>query len=189
LRDFLPGKRIERVAGRAKLRSRAHSVGDVKAFHGNFLVCLKALAYIVNLGADGLKEASENAVLNANYLLRLLAPEFPAPFGTRCMHEFVLSVEALKKETGVSAADISKALIDAGMHPPTMYFPLTVHEALMFEPTETESKETLEHAAAVLKSVREKAFSEPDTLHNAPLRAQIRRADELTAARNPVLKV
>jgi len=188
LAEFLPGDRVILTDGHYSFEKRADSIGKVKNFYGNFLVCLKAYAYILTMGGDGLREVSENAVLNANYLLHLLAPEFTSPFGRLCMHEFVLSLEELKKQTSVSAADVAKKLIDNGIHPPTMYFPLIVPEALMVEPTETESKETLERAAAVLKEICALAFSNPAALHDAPVEAPIRRADELTAARNPILK-
>ena len=160
----------------------------MKAYYGNFLVVLRALTYITMLGGDGLKEASENAVLNANYLRALLKKELPAANEGFCMHEFVVSLEALKKETGVSAMDVAKSLIDAGMHPPTMYFPLIVHEALMFEPTETEGKETLDAAAEVLLAILARAKIEPEVLHNAPANTPIGRPDEVAAARNPTLR-
>ncbi len=116
----------------------------MKAFHGNFLVVVRALTYMLTLGAEGIRSACEGAaVLNANYMMAGLQDLYPVAYGEHCMHEFVLSLENLKKETGVSALDVAKSLIDNGIHPPTMYFPLIVHEALMFEPTETESRETL----------------------------------------------
>lgn len=113
---------------------------QVKGFYGNFLVVLKALTYMMTLGAEGIREACEGAVLNANYMMAGLRDLYPVAYGQRCMHEFVLSLEQLKKETGISALDVAKSLIDYGIHPPTMYFPLIVHEALMFEPTETNLK-------------------------------------------------
>jgi len=188
LSEYLPGRRVKFKSGKYSLEKRKKSVGAVKNFYGNFLVCLKAYAYILRLGGEGLREASGNAVLNANYLLKLLSPEYASPFGNKCMHEFVLSLAELKKNTGVSAADVSKSLIDYGVHPPTMYFPLTVSEALMVEPTETESPETLERFAAVMKEIFARAQIEPSALFDAPVSAPIRRADELAAARNPVLK-
>ncbi len=164
------------------------SVGRMKSFYGNFLVVLRALTYITMLGGDGLKQASENAVLNANYLRALLKDELPAANEGFCMHEFVVSLEGVKKETGVSAMDVAKSLIDAGMHPPTMYFPLIVHEALMFEPTETEGKETLDMAAEAIKTILARAKTEPDALRAAPVTAPIGRPDEVGAARNPILR-
>ena len=142
LAPFLPGSALCRNGGE-------HSIGQVRAFHANFLVVVKALAYLLRLGNTGVAEAAHTAVLNANYLKRKLEEAgYTAAFPGLCMHEFVLTLEELKKETGVSALDVAKSMLDAGIHPPTMYFPLIVHEALMFEPTETESPETLDEAAA-----------------------------------------
>ncbi len=165
-----------------------NSVGRMKSFYGNFLVVLRALTYITMLGGDGLKQASENAVLNANYLRALLEKELPVANEGFCMHEFVVSLETLKKETGVSAMDVAKTFIDYGMHPPTMYFPLIVHEALMFEPTETEGKETLDAAADAVKTILARAKTEPETLHASPVTTPIGRPDEVGAARNPILR-
>ncbi|WMJ88758.1 aminomethyl-transferring glycine dehydrogenase subunit GcvPB [Anaerocolumna sp. MB42-C2] len=164
------------------------SIGRVKEFYGNFLVVVKALTYILTLGRGGLKEASENAVLNANYMMNQLKDTFHMPFAGPCMHEFVMSLEELKKETKVSALDVAKTLLDYGIHPPTMYFPLIVHEALMLEPTETESKETLDQVIAVFKKVREDALMKPESLTDSPKKTPIGRPDEVTAARNPVLR-
>ena len=160
----------------------------MKAFYGNFLVVIRALCYIETLGGEGLKAASENAVLNANYLRVLLKDSCPVATEGFCMHEFVLSLEQLKKETGVSAMDAAKTMIDFGMHPPTMYFPLIVHEALMFEPTETEGKETLDEAARAVKEILALAKTDPERLHGAPHTTPIGRPDEVGAARNPVLR-
>jgi glycine dehydrogenase subunit 2 len=157
-------------------------------FHGNFLVVVRALAYLRTLGARGVPEAAAGAVLNANYLMRRLRDVFPPAFDRPCMHEFVCSLEALKRETGVSAMDVAKAMIDAGMHPPTMYFPLIVPEALMFEPTETETKETLDAAADILRGIRARAVAEPQALHDAPRATPVGRPDEVAAARKPRLR-
>jgi glycine dehydrogenase subunit 2 len=164
------------------------SIGRVKAFYGNFLVVVRALTYILTLGAEGLRTSSENAVLNANYMLQLLKDTFDIPFPGPCMHEFVISLEELKKEKGVSALDFAKTLLDYGMHPPTMYFPLIVHEALMVEPTETETKETLEEAVTVYKKIYERALEDPNSLHLCPVNTPVGRPDEVKAARNPVLR-
>jgi glycine dehydrogenase subunit 2 len=137
LAPYLPNPSVVKTDNGYEFSFSEDSVGKVTAFYGNFGVYVKALAYIVTLGAEGLKEASETAVLNANYLKARLEDIYPTEKGRHCMHEFVVSLEDLKKETGVSAMDIAKAMIDGGIHPPTMYFPLIVHEALMFEPTET----------------------------------------------------
>ncbi|MEG2202661.1 MAG: aminomethyl-transferring glycine dehydrogenase subunit GcvPB [Christensenellaceae bacterium] len=165
-----------------------NSIGKVKNFYGNFLVYVRAYAYILSLGAQGLKEASENAVLNANYLRVALQDYSDLKYTQPCMHEFVLSLETLKKETGVSALDIAKGLLDKGIHPPTMYFPMIVHEALMLEPTETESVETLENAAEVFKELFEKAKTDAQSLHEAPTTTPVRRLDEVQAARHPILR-
>ncbi|MBQ1258351.1 MAG: aminomethyl-transferring glycine dehydrogenase subunit GcvPB, partial [Clostridia bacterium] len=161
---------------------------QVKSFAGNFLVVVKALTYILTLGKEGIPAAAKNAVLNANYLMRKIQGTFEPAFDRVCMHEFVLDLSAFKKETGVSALDVAKTLIDNGMHPPTMYFPLIVHEALMLEPTETESRETLDWAAEVFRKLYELAHTDPDYMHLSPHNAQIARPDEVKAARNPILK-
>lgn len=161
---------------------------QVKAFHGNFLVVLKALTYMMTLGAEGIRNACEGAVLNANYMMAGLKDLYLVPYGEHCMHEFVLSLEPLKKETGVSALDVAKSLIDYGIHPPTMYFPLIVQEALMFEPTETESRETLDEVIQVMRELYTLAHEDAEQMHQAPHHAQIGRPDEVEAARHPVLR-
>ncbi len=166
---------------------QSKSIGKVRANYGNFPVYLKALTYIETLGKD-LRNASQLAVLNANYMLARLKKEYTVAYDRICMHEFVLSLSELKEKTGVSALDVAKALIDNGIHPPTMYFPLIVHEALMFEPTETESVETLDRACEAMMEIRQKAFEDGAELHNCPTTTVIGRADEVNAARNPVLK-
>ena len=163
-------------------------MGAVRSFNGNFLVVVKALTYLTMLGAEGVKEASSNAVLNANYMRKALEDIFPAAYPVTCMHEFVISLDKLHHETGVSALDMAKGLLDYGIHPPTMYFPMIVHEALMIEPTETETKETLDEAIAVIRLLYEKAYSDPESLHAAPLKAAIGRPDEVQAARHPKLR-
>jgi len=160
----------------------------VKMFYGNFGVVVKALAYIMTLGREGIPEASSNAVLNANYMMNKLSDLYQMAYNETCMHEFVMTLEDLKHDINVSAMDIAKALLDYGIHPPTMYFPLIVHEALMVEPTETESKETLDEAIEVFRSIYEKAKADPQSLHQAPVKTPVRRLDEVTAARKPVLR-
>ena len=187
LAPFLPPPRIIRTDKGFRFDRGRDSIGKVSAFYGNFGVCLKALAYIVALGGKGLREAAETAVLNANYLREKISYFYPVGEG-RCMHEFVLSMKKLKDETGVSAADVAKGLIDRGIHPPTMYFPLIVEEALMFEPTETASKADLDAAADALKEGIELAYSDPEALHSSPHTTPVRRPDEAGAARNPVVK-
>ena len=164
------------------------SIGQVKAFYGNFLVVVKALTYILTLGREGIREASQNAVLNANYMMNRLKGTYQLAYDRICMHEFVLTLEELKKETGVSALDVAKALLDKGMHPPTMYFPLIVHEALMVEPTETESRETLDAGIAALEEIAKRAKEDPESLHACPVTTPIGRPDEVNAARNPHLR-
>ena len=161
---------------------------QVRGFSGNFLVVVRALTYVMTLGREGVPEAARNAVLNANYLMAKIRGAFAPAFDRPCMHEFVLDLGQFKKETGVSALDVAKSLIDYGMHPPTMYFPLIVHEALMLEPTETESKETLDWAGEVFHKLADLAREDPEFMHNAPHNAQIGRPDEVRAARNPVLR-
>ena len=168
------------------------SIGRVKAFYGNFLVVVKAAAYLFYLGKENIPEAARAAVLNANYLMKRLSEKFQIPcIGSasqmRCMHEFVVSLEELRKSYGVSALDMAKALQDRGMHPPTIYFPLIVPEALMIEPTETESKETLDAAADAFLSLYESAMKEPGALNAAPLTTVIGRPDDVKAARQPVV--
>jgi glycine dehydrogenase subunit 2 len=167
---------------------RPDSVGRVRSFYGNFLVCVRALAYVISLGKDGIPNAARAAVLNANYLMRKLAEPDEIPFDRICMHEFVLSMKRLRKDTGVSALDLAKGLLDYGMHPPTMYFPLIVEEALMFEPTETETRETLDAAADAFRQLVRMAREQPEYLHSAPHQTPVRRPDEVAAARNPILK-
>ena len=164
------------------------SIGRVKMFYGNFGVVVKALAYIMTLGREGIPEASSNAVLNANYMMNKLSDLYKMAYNETCMHEFVMTLEDLKHDINVSAMDIAKALLDYGIHPPTMYFPLIVHEALMVEPTETESKETLDEAIEVFRNIYEAAKADPESLHQAPVRTPVRRLDEVTAARKPVLR-
>ena len=178
LKEFLPHSALAEEPGHIQVRS----------FQGNFLVVVRALAYLLTLGKEGIPEAAENAVLNANYLMAKLRGTYTPAYDRLCMHEFVLDLSDLKKETGVSALDVAKSLIDEGIHPPTMYFPLIVHEALMLEPTETEGIETLDHAAEVLRKLYHKAFEDASSMHTAPHNMPIGRPDEVQAARKPVLR-
>ncbi|MDR1650839.1 MAG: aminomethyl-transferring glycine dehydrogenase subunit GcvPB [Synergistaceae bacterium] len=188
LEGYLPSPRVVRSGGRYAFDAPEHSVGQVSAFYGNFLVVVRALTYILTLGSDGLKDAAQNAVLNANYMMKRLSGMYDVAYPGTCMHEFVLSLENLKRETGISALDAAKALLDRGVHPPTMYFPLIVKEALMIEPTETESRETLDEAAEAFREIYELAWSDPESLHGAPRAASVGRPDEVTAARHPKLR-
>ena len=185
---FLPGERaVEKDGAYAFVRSE-QSLGRVKLFYGNFLVIVKALAYLLTLGREGIPAVAENAVLNANYMKQQLADVYPMAFPETCMHEFVMTLAELKKETGVSALDVAKAMLDYGMHPPTMYFPLIVHEALMVEPTETESKAELDRAIVVYREIHDRAIADPAAMHTMPQHTPIRRPDEVKAARQPVLR-
>ena len=161
---------------------------QVRGFAGNFLVVVKALTYILSLGREGIPEAAQNAVLNANYLMTKIKGTFTPAFDRICMHEFVLDLSKFKKDTGVSALDVAKTLIDYGMHPPTMYFPMIVHEALMLEPTETESRQTLDWAAEVFRELYTLAQENPGYMHESPHHAQIGRPDEVRASRTPILR-
>jgi glycine dehydrogenase subunit 2 len=188
LKDFMPICEVVKEAGKYKFAHPAKSIGSVKAFYGNFLVVVKALTYIKTLGAEGIRNASIHAVLNANYMRVKLAKYFDVAFDGVCMHEFVLTLQNIKNQYGVSALDVAKALLENGVHPPTMYFPLIVHEALMIEPTETESKETMDEVIAIFEKVHVLIQSHPEKLHEMPLSTPVRRVDEVGAARNPKLK-
>lgn len=187
LAKYLPGRLVKKEGETFGFYEPEASMGNVRSFYGNFLVVVRALAYIMMLGREGIPAAATTAVLNANYLMTLLKKKYTMAYDSVCMHEFVMCLEELKEKTGVSAMDVAKALLDADIHPPTMYFPLIVHEALMVEPTETESKETLDAAAEVFLSIYDQAFSAPEELHAAPKTTPIGRPDELQAARKPVL--
>ncbi len=188
LADFLPAPRVVEKDGVYALETPAHTMGQVRSFYGNFLVVVKALTYILTLGKEGIPEASAGAVLNANYLMKKLADRYTMSYNTLCMHEFVMSLEPQSHAIGVTAMDIAKRLLDFGIHPPTMYFPLIVHEALMVEPTETESRETLDEAAEIFLKILDEAEKDPEGLHAAPHNTAIGRPDEVAAARNPILR-
>lgn len=163
-----------------------HSIGRVKAFYGQFGVFVRAYTYIAMLGAKGMLDVAEKAVLNANYLMTKVKEDYPLPYDRTCMHEFVIE-GAWEDIPDIHALDVAKRLMDYGFHPPTNYFPLIVHEALMIEPTETESKQTLDAFAKALKAIAKEARENPDILHQAPLTTPIRRCDEVKAARDLVL--
>ena len=169
------------------------SIGRLRGFQGNYGVFVRAYAYICSLGAEGLREASEIAVLNANYLLALLKREgigehLPLAYGERCMHEFVLSGAPMKRDLGIRTTDLAKRLLDFGYHPPTVYFPLLVEEALLVEPTETETRETLEAFADAVGEILREAADDPEVARNAPYSTPVRRLDEARAARSPVVR-
>ncbi len=188
LAPYLPGPLVREGADGYELFSPEQSVGRVRSFYGNFLVVVRALTYMVMLGAEGLADASAHAVLNANYLLKRLCDTWSVPYGESCMHEFVIDVAPLKAECGVSAMDVAKRMLDFGIHPPTMYFPLIVHEALMVEPTETEPKDELDAFVDMMEAIRTEAHEDAAKLHDAPLACAIGRPDEVGAARNPRLR-
>ena len=189
LAKFMPGIIVKGEEGSYEFGKAEASLGEMKNFYGNFLVIVKALTYIKMLGKQGIPEASKNAVLNANYMMNKLSAKYDIAFNPKvCMHEFVMDIGRQAKETGVTAMDIAKGLLDNNIHPPTMYFPLTVHEALMAEPCETESKETLDEAIKVFIELNDLAYSNPQALHDAPVKTPVTRLDEVGAARHPVLK-
>ena len=188
LAQFLPSPHVEEKDGKFVFAAPEHTMGQVRSFYGNFLVVVKALAYLITLGKEGIPEASAGAVLNANYLMKRLAGAYDMSYDTQCMHEFVMTLQGLAHDTGVTAMDVAKRLLDFGMHPPTMYFPLIVHEALMVEPTETESMETLDEAARVFLDILAEAKTDAESLHHAPHDCPIGRPDEVTAARSPILR-
>ncbi|WP_373484621.1 aminomethyl-transferring glycine dehydrogenase subunit GcvPB [Acetobacterium malicum] len=185
---FLPGPVVERAVDKYVLdHNRPLSIGRVKSFYGNFGVVVKAFTYICSLGAVGLREASETAVLNANYIRAKLQDDYELPFGKTCMHEVVFSAQK-QMQFGISALDIAKRLIDFGYHPPTIYFPLIVKEALMIEPTETESKETLDEFIEAMRQIAREAETSPELLKSAPHDTIVKRLDEVKAVRKPVLR-
>jgi glycine dehydrogenase subunit 2 len=166
---------------------RPKSIGRLRGFHGNYGCLVRAYAYICSLGADGLKDASEVAVLNANYLLARLSEQGVAD-GELCMHEFVLSGGPMKRGLQIKTLDLAKRLLDFGYHPPTVYFPLLVDEALMIEPTETETKETLDDFADAIAAILREAAEDPEIARNAPYSTPVRRLDEVAAAKRPVIR-
>ena len=185
LERFLPAPVLTQEEGSGKWRwdhDRPDSIGRIHSFHGNFGINVRAYAYLRSLGPDGLRRVAEHAVLNANYLRVLIEGAFPSAYPGPCMHEFVATAKPLKKH-GLKATDLAKRLIDLGYHPPTVYFPLVVEEALMIEPTETESKETIDGLAAALQQIATEAAESPELLHAAPVTTPVRRPDEARAAR------
>jgi glycine dehydrogenase subunit 2 len=192
LLPFLPAPRVLRETdGTFRLErpgERPTSIGRLRSFVGNTGVLVRAYAYISAHGGSGLRQVSDDAVLAANYLKHLVAAAYEIPYDRPCKHEFVASAAALRKRTGVRTLDIAKRLIDYGFHPPTIYFPLIVDEAMLIEPTETESVETLDAFAAALVAIAAEAESNPDLVRGAPHSAPVRRLDEATAARQPNLR-
>jgi glycine dehydrogenase subunit 2 len=186
LAPYLPAPLVKKTGDEFQLDyDRPKSIGRVRAFFGNVGILLRGYCYIRTLGPRGLRDVSENAVLNANYLLARLKTHYEVPYGDRCMHEFVASARGLRRERKISAMDIAKRLLDFGYHAPTVYFPLVVPEAIMIEPTETESKETLDAFADTLIRIM---AEDAEFLHNAPHALEISRPDEVKAAKEPVLR-
>jgi glycine dehydrogenase subunit 2 len=181
--DFLPGPRPTRTGDSFGWTTPSRSIGRVHGWHGNAVVLARALAYIDVHGAEGLTKVAQHAVLNANWLRVRLDPTIPAAYDRLCMHECVLTVTDLKAETGVRALDVAKALMEEGFHAPTVYFPLIVDEALMFEPTETESPQTLEAMAEGIESVVARSRTDAASVRAAPSRTPVTRVDEARAAR------
>jgi glycine dehydrogenase subunit 2 len=208
IEPFLPRPQVVRLtspegraceSGRAKPYSfdldfeRPQSIGRLRGFQGNYGVFVRSYAYILSLGGDGLQEASETAVLNANYLLARLkeagvAEHLPVAYDRLCMHEFVLSGAPMKRNLGIRTLDLAKRLLDEGFHPPTVYFPLLVDEALLIEPTETETKETLDAFADAIAAILREAAEDPEIARNAPYTTPVRRLDEAAAAKRPVIR-
>jgi glycine dehydrogenase subunit 2 len=189
LASYLPGPvvSVSEDGGQPtfRLTTPAKSIGRMRSFFGNVGILLRGYMYIRTLGAPGLKAVATNAVLNANYLMAKLKDVLPTPHGKRCMHEFVASARTLQQERGIAAMDIAKRLLDYGFHAPTVYFPLVVPEAMMIEPTETESKETLD---AFVDAIHRIVAEDPEFLHRAPHSTAISRPDDVQAARKPILK-
>ena len=189
LAPFLPVPTVEKAGDRYFLQyDRPLSIGRVRSFYGNFGVLVRAYTYIRAHGPEGLRRVSEHAVLHANYLMRRLAPYFDLPYDRHCKHEFVLSGVRQKKASGVRTLDIAKRLLDFGIHSPTVYFPLIVDEALMIEPTETESLEALDEFVEAMIQIAKEAEEAPELVKGAPHTTPVRRLDETAAARRPVLK-
>ena len=189
LMPFLPVPVLTERDGMIELDyDRPNTLGKVKNFYGNFGVIVRAFAYIRSLGGAGLKEASENAVLNANYIMNALRGVYDIAHDRICMHECVVTPTEDMLKNGVHTTDVAKALIDRGYHPPTIYFPLIVHEAMMIEPTESESRETLDEFIDAMKAIAVEAMEDPESVHACPKTTPIGRPDEVTAARKPVVR-
>jgi glycine dehydrogenase subunit 2 len=200
IEPFLPRPQVVEVASQngsephyALDYDRPKSIGRLRGFQGNFGVFVRSYAYICSEGGDGLRDVAETAVLNANYLRALLAEEgigeyLPIAFDRICMHEFVLSGRGAKAKLGIKTLDIAKRMLDHRVHPPTVYFPLLVDEALMIEPTETETKETLDRFASIVREILAEAAEDPSVAQSAPYSTPVRRLDEGAAARRPVVR-
>ena len=187
LEEFLPVPFVHDGEMLTMSEDNEHSLGRISAFAGNFLVALRAYTYILTLGREGLKQVGTLATLNANYIKERLKDVYELPIPGICKHEFVFN--GLKdKSTGITTMDVAKCLLDYGYHAPTIYFPLLFHESLMIEPTENESKETMDAFIDVMRKIAEEAASEPETVHSAPHNTPIGRVDDVLAAKQPVLR-
>ncbi|MHC4184096.1 MAG: PLP-dependent aminotransferase family protein, partial [Planctomycetota bacterium] len=185
---FLPSPRVVMKDGLYKWQyDLSESTGRVKGFYGNTGIIIRAYAFLLFLGGDGLRKVGENSLIKANYLMRKLANHIEIPYGKKCMHEFVVSTKKLEA-SGITTLDIAKRLLDYGFHAPTIYFPLIVADALMIEPTETETRETLDEFAAAMIKILEEAEKTPELLKNAPHTTPVSRLDEVQAARKPNLR-
>jgi glycine dehydrogenase subunit 2 len=188
LEPFLPFPRVTQRDGQwAYDYDRPLSIGRLRSFHGNFGMLVRAYTYILAMGGDGLAQASRHAIMNAAYVRKRLEAHFPSATAEPAMHECVLT-HNLDQRTGVTTLDIAKRLLDFGVHPPTIYFPLVVHGALMIEPTETESRETIESFIATMERIYNEAIEDPAMVKAAPRQLKLGRIDEVTAARKPVLR-
>ena len=187
LRPYLPVPQVAEEEGLFRLVEPERTIGRMRAFHGNFLVLVRAYAYVRRLGAEGARRVAENAVLNANYLRVQVGEHWRIPYDRVCMHEFVARPTKAMGEAGAHTLDIAKRLIDCGFHPPTVYFPLVVPEAIMIEPTETESRETLDSFAAAMALVASEALAGDEALHQAPTTTPVSRVDEARAVKDPQL--
>lgn len=183
---YLPNPTVENANGKYLFKNSPKSIGKVRAFYGNFSVFLRAYTYLHAIGADGLRNVAENAVLNANYLKEKLKKHYKLPYDTDCQHEFILSDENMPNE--ITTMDIAKRLLDSGFYAPTIYFPLIVKNAMMIEPTETESKETLDLFINTMIEIRKEAETCPEIVKNAPQNTPVTRLDAVRAARKPILK-
>jgi glycine dehydrogenase subunit 2 len=188
LTPFLPAPTVDRRNGRYVLNyDIPDTMGRISGFYGNIAVLVRAYTYILTMGSDGLEKVSELATLNANYLKEMLKDRYLLPYDRVCKHEFVFSGKELKEKYGVTSTDVAKALLEYRIHAPTVHFPLIVDEAMMFEPTETESKESLDNFIAVMREIADLAETNPDAIHEMPTTTPRRRADEVKAAKNPIL--
>ena len=186
LADFLPAPHVVKAGARFSLVRPKKSIGSITSFAGNFGILVRGYAYIRSVGREGLLEVSENAVINANYILANLRDQYRPSYDRKCMHEVVFA--GLRERNGIKTLDVAKRLIDFGIHPPTIYFPLIVDEALMIEPTETESKETIDRFIFAMQQIAREAREDPGIIRSAPHVTQIGRLDEATAARKPILR-